>query len=124
MLRHCQAAFTVSTVRMPLEAHLRSRQVARVTYGAIIGLALIVALQAHPPGAGTMVGLVVATGVAVGLAEVYSEVIGLEVTERHRVRRDQVARMAEEATAVGFGAAFPAVFFVLAAIHLIDLHLA
>jgi hypothetical protein len=31
--------------------HLRSRQVSRVIYGAIIGLALVVALEAHPPRA-------------------------------------------------------------------------
>ncbi len=113
-------AANLAAVRSRLEAHLGSRQVARVTYGAIIGLALIVALQAHPPGPGTVAGLILATGIAVGFADVYSEVIGVEVSEHHRVRRDQVAQMAQEASAVGFGVGFPALFFVLAAVHLLE----
>jgi hypothetical protein len=39
-------------VRTSVEAHLGSRQVSRVVYGSIIGVALIVALQSHPPSAG------------------------------------------------------------------------
>ena len=31
--------------------HLDGRQVSRVVYGSIIGLALVVGLEAHPPGA-------------------------------------------------------------------------
>lgn len=104
-----------------IQAHLGSRQVARVTYGAIIGLALIVAVERHPPGAGTMVVWLLGTAVAVGLAEVYSEVVGIETRERHRVTRNQVAPLLEDALGVAFGVAFPALFFVLAALHVIGL---
>ena len=37
-------------MRASLEAHLGSKQVTRVVYGSIIGLALIVAIENHPPG--------------------------------------------------------------------------
>jgi uncharacterized membrane protein len=39
-----------SDLRQAIAAHLGSRQVARVIYGAIIGLALLVVLEQHPPG--------------------------------------------------------------------------
>ena len=45
-------------LRLALVSHLESTHVGRVVYGAIIGLALVVALQAHPPGAGTVVALI------------------------------------------------------------------
>jgi hypothetical protein len=105
-------------MRATLEAHLGSQQVARVVYGSIIGLALVVALGAHPPGPVVMVGLQLGTAVAVGLAEVYSEVVGAETSQRHLVTRKQVGRMLQEAGAVAFGIAFPAVFFLLAALGL------
>jgi len=98
-----------------IRAHLGSRQVARVVYGAIIGLALIVALEKHPPAAGTMIASLMGTAVAVGLAELYAEVVGIETSERHRVRRDQVGELIDDSLAVAFGVAFPGVFFLLAA---------
>lgn len=120
MVRTGGAGSTMPGMRSSLAAHLESRQVARVTYGAIIGLALIVALQGHPPGAGAMVGWLLATGVAVGLAEVYSEVVGAEITERHSVTGVQLKPMIGAAAAVAFGTSFPAVFFLVAAAHVIE----
>lgn len=104
-----------------LEAHLGSHQVARVVYGSIIGLALVVVVEANPPQTRVVIGLFLGTAVAVGLAEVYSDVIGIETRERHRVRRDQVAGMLDDALAVAFGVAFPDVFFVLVAVGVLDL---
>ena len=57
----------------------------------------------------------ISTGVAVGLAELYAEVVGTETRIRHRIDRAHLATMADDALAVAFGVAFPAVFFVLAA---------
>ena len=96
--------------------HLGSRDVARVVYGAIVGLALVLALEKHPPGAGTTAGLIVATAVAVGLAEAYAEFVGAEARTRRMLTRAEVRRLAGDAAAVVGGAGFPAVFFVLAAL--------
>lgn len=111
-------------VRRAIEAHLGSRDVARVIYGSIIGLALVVALDAHPPTATKMISILVGTAIAVGLAEVYSEFVGTEARTRHRVTRAQLRALLAEAGAVVFGAAFPAVFFVLAAAGVLDLDVA
>jgi hypothetical protein len=107
-------------MRARLEAHLGSRQVAKVVYGSIIGLALVVALDKHPPEAWVMAVWLLGTALAVGLAEVYSEVVGAETSTRQPVTRPQVGHMVEEAAAVGFGVAFPAVFFLLAALGLMQ----
>jgi hypothetical protein len=103
-----------------IEAHLASRQVSRVIYGAIIGLALIVALEEHPPSSGVVVGTLLGTAVAVGLAELYSDFLGTETRTRRHVRDVEVREMARDVAALAFGIAFPVVFFVLAAAHAID----
>jgi hypothetical protein len=108
-------------VRATLEAHLGSRQVARVVYGSILGLTLVVSLEGHPPTAGVMSAWLVLTAVAVALAELYSEVVGTETRERHRVTRHDLAPMLEDAGAVALGVVFPAVFFLLAVAHVIAL---
>lgn len=108
-------------LRAAVEAHLGSPQVTRVVYGSIIGLALIVGLERHPPSAGVVVGSLLATALAVGLAELYSEIVGAETRERHRVARVQLRHFAVDALAVGFGIAFPCVFFVLAGVGLFEL---
>jgi hypothetical protein len=108
-------------VRTAVEAHLGSRQVARVVYGAIIGLTLIVAVEDHPPGAAVLAAWLVLTGVTVALAEVYSEVVGIETSERHRVTRHQFAHLLGQGWAVTLGVAFPAVFFLLAWVDLLEL---
>jgi hypothetical protein len=108
-------------VRETLEAHLSSRQVSRIVYGAIVGLTLIVAVRRHPPTAGVMAAWLLVSAATVALAELYSDVVGAETRERHRVTRGQVAHMLESAGAVAFGVGFPAVFFLLAVVHVIEL---
>jgi hypothetical protein len=102
-------------VREAIRAHLDSPQVARVVYGSIIGLALVVALEAHPPSAGFVIGALLATAMAVALAELYSEAIGGEMRAHRRLERAEMRDMAVDAGAVAFGVGFPAVFFLLAA---------
>ncbi len=107
-------------MREAIRAHLGSSQVARVIYGSIIGLALVAALEAHPPSAGVMIGTLLATAVAVALAELFSDVLGTETRSRRRIAREQVREVAADSAAVAFGIAFPAVFFVLAAAGAIE----
>lgn len=84
----------------------RARLQSRIVYGAIVGLAIVVALQAHPPAPSVTAATLVATGLAVALAELYSELVTVRETSRESVR---------EAIAVGLGAMFPAVYFMLEA---------
>lgn len=107
-------------MRRAIEAHLGTRQVARVIYGAIIGIALVAALEAHPPSPGVMIGSLLATALAVALAELYAEVIGAETQQRRRIRRAELTHGLHDAAAVAFGIAFPAVFFLLAAVGVLD----
>ena len=98
-----------------IAAHLRSRQVSRVIYGSIIGLALVVALQAHPPPNGAVIATLVGTAIAVALAELYSELVGFETVRRRKASRRELRDLYGDMAAVSFGIAFPSVFFVLAA---------
>jgi hypothetical protein len=107
-------------VAAAVRAHLGTGQVARVIYGSIIGLALILALEQHPPGPGSVIGSLLATALAVGLAEVYSEALGAEVRLRRRITRAELEPLLDDLLAVSFGIAFPAVFFVLAAAGAIE----
>jgi VIT1/CCC1 family predicted Fe2+/Mn2+ transporter len=112
----------VATVdlRRAVYSHLGSRQVARVIYGAIIGLALLVALERHPPGPGVVAGSLLATALAVALAEIYSEIVGTETRLRRRLAHDEMAHLAADALAVAFGIGFPVVFFVAAAAGVLE----
>jgi hypothetical protein len=109
------------SIRQAIEAHLGSRQVSRVIYGSIIGLALVVVLEAHPPSTGAIVASLLVTALAVGLAEFYSEIVGTETRTRRRVERTEILHMLDDALAVAFGVAFPSVFFVVAALGAIEL---
>jgi hypothetical protein len=114
-------ASATRSLRTAVEDHLGSHDVSRVIYGSIVGLALVVALEHHPPGAGATAAAVVGAAVAVGLAEVYSDAVGEEARLRRRVTLAQLRTFAGDAGAVTFGAAFPAAFFVLAGLGAIEL---
>src|SRR3954470_21751689 len=113
-----------SRLRRVIAAHLGSRDVAHVIYGSVIGLALVVALSAHPPSAAQATAAILGTAVAVGLAEAYSQLIGGEARTQRPIRPRHLRVAATEAGAVIFGAGFPAVFFALSAIGAMDLDLA
>ena len=98
-----------------IEAHLGSEQVSRVIYGAIIGLALVVSLEKHPPAAGVVVASICGTALAVALAELYSDIVGAETRTHRRVGRAGRRSFVKTAAAVAFGISFPAVFFILSA---------
>jgi hypothetical protein len=85
---------------------------------------VVVALQVHPPAAAQAAGIVFGTGVAIGLADLYAEIIGTETRRRRPVERRELREMLRQAGAATFGAAFPAIFFVLAAVGAFDMQLA
>jgi len=111
-------------VRAAIDSHLGSEQVGRVIYGAIIGMAVIVVLEDHPPPPAKDIGLLLATALAVGLAELYSEIVGAETRTRRRVAREQVHEILDDVMAVAFGIGFPSVFFLLALVGLIEVETA
>jgi hypothetical protein len=101
--------------------HLSSDQVARVIYGAIVGLALVVALEPHPPPAATVGAILVTTAIAVALAELYSDVVGTRIRIRGPLGKERRREAGGEVVAVAAGTAFPVVFFILAAADAIEL---
>jgi hypothetical protein len=107
-------------LRRFLAAHLESRQVSRVVYGSIIGLALVVVLEAHPPQAGAVIASLVGTAIAVALAELYSELVGFETARGRKANREEVRQLGGDVAAVAFGIAFPVVFFVAAVAGLLE----
>lgn len=107
-------------MRRAIEAHLASLQVPRVIYGAIIGLALVVALEHHPPPPVAVAASLLGTALAVGLAELYSEMMGAETRHRRGVTREQIREIVSDAIAVALGIGFPAVYFALAAAGAMD----
>ncbi|HEY1284494.1 MAG TPA: hypothetical protein VGF04_00255 [Solirubrobacterales bacterium] len=96
-----------------IAAHLSSRGVSRVIYGAIIGLALVVALQAHPPPPGAVIASLLGTAIAVSLAEIFSELVGFETRRRRHAERAEVRAVLADSAAVAIGIGFPAVYFLL-----------
>ena len=66
------------------------------------------------PQPAEMAGTLLATALAVGLAELYSEILGTEVRTRQGVARARVGEAARNAGAVAFGISVPSVFFLLA----------
>jgi hypothetical protein len=84
----------------------------------------VVALELHPPQPGKAIAVIAGAAVAVGLADLYAELVSIEARTRHPLRRDQVRAAALDAGAITFGAGFPALFFLLAAAGAIDRDLA
>ena len=107
-------------LRASLASHLRSGQVSRVVYGSIIGLALVLTLERHPPGVGTVIGSLVASAVAVALAELYSEWVGGRARAGMGGETEPLRTVVADTVAVGFGVAFPSVFFLASAVTPID----
>lgn len=103
-----------------LVAHLGSRQVARTVYGSIIGLALVLTLEAHAADGPTVIGSLLASAVAVALAELYSEIIGARARASVGASAEPVGEVVADVGAVVFGIVFPSVFFLLAVLGVVS----
>jgi len=113
-----------TTVGRAVLAHLSSHDVVKVVYGAIVGLAVVVGLESHAGTPTQTAATVIATAIAMAVAEAYSEFVGIEARERRHVAGREIPTLAANAGAVAIGAGFPAVFFILAALHAMELETA
>src|SRR3954447_8546579 len=96
-----------AALRASLESHLGSRDVSRVLYGTIVGLALVLALEGDAShAAGQKAGFIFVTAVVIGLAELFSEAISQEARTRTRLGRTHFGPLARDAAAVVVGAGF------------------
>jgi hypothetical protein len=95
--------------------------VSRVVYGSIIGLALVVALETHPPAPVAVIASLLGTAIAVALAELYSELVGFETMRHRKAEATELRGLSADIAAVGLGISFPAVFFLLAATGTLEL---
>jgi hypothetical protein len=86
-----------------------------------VGLALVVALEPHPPAAATVAVFLVTTAIAVALAELYSDAVGERIRLRGPLGKAGRREAAANVVAVAAGTAFPAVFFLLSALSVIEL---
>ena len=111
-------------VRASIASHLESRDVARVLYGTILGLALVLALESSSHTPAENATFIVVAAIAIGLAELFSEVISLEARSHRRVNRHDAWPLTRDALAVVIGAGFPAIYFVLAGAGVMTLHTA
>ena len=107
-------------------AHGRSdgHLAARGIYGAIVVLALLLAIKAHPPGPWVAAAMVAVSVFAVLAAEVYAELLGLEIDLGRVATRDERRAKLHELGPITLSAEAPVLVLVLSGLGLIDEDLA
>jgi hypothetical protein len=100
--------------------HSEGHYAARSVYGAILVLALLLALQKHPPGPYNAAVLVAATLVAVLAAEAYADLLGLEIDLGRPVTRGERRAKLRELGVVTVAAEGPVAVFLLAGLGVIE----
>jgi hypothetical protein len=103
----------------------RRRQVkghyaARSIYGSIVVLALLLALDSHPPSPLRAAGLVAGTVLAVLAAEAYAENLGAELDLGRRLTREERVQRFHELGAMTVSAEAPVAILLLAAVGVLD----
>jgi len=98
------------------DGHLAARGV----YGAIVVLALLLAMQDHPPGPWESAALVAVSVVAVLAAELYAELLGLELDLRRAATRAERRAKLHELGPITLSAEAPVLVLVLAGLGLIE----
>lgn len=71
-----------------------------------------------------IVATLLGTAIAVALAELYSEAVGVETSARRRITRAEVGDVGVDIAAVATGIAFPSIFFILAAAGVMEIETA
>ena len=104
----------------PARGHRDGHLAARGVYGAIVVLALLLAMKDHPPGPWAAALLVTVSVLAVLAAELYAELLGLEIDlGRAATRAEQRAKL-HELGPITLSAEAPVAVLVLAGLGLID----
>jgi hypothetical protein len=98
------------------DGHLAARGV----YGAVVVLALLLAMQDHPPGPWVSAALVAVSVLAVLAAELYAELLGLEVDMRRLSTPDERRAKLHELGPITLSAEAPVLVLVLAGLGLLD----
>ena len=96
----------------------------KVIYGVIIALAIVITLEAHPPGALEAEATLLLGAFAVAFAEFYSDVLQTRITERRRVSREEMNRIGRHIGAVLIGSLLPLPVFMLVSLGVLSIEAA
>ncbi len=100
---------------------LTAPRASHAVYGSIIVLAVITGLDEASATSRECLVAVVGLAIAVGLSQIYSDMIAATFHEQRTLRRDEWLEISAN-VAFGFGAALlPAIFFVLASVGVLSL---
>lgn len=100
--------------------HTDGHFAARSVYGGILVLAVLLALQAHPPGPYRSALLVAGTILAVLAAEAYADLLGLEIDRGRPASRAERNAKLRELGVVTVAAEGPILIFLLSGVGVID----
>ena len=111
-------------MREKIRESLDGHRVAKIIYGSIIILVVLLAMEDHPPSPMAAIGTVLFTGLGVALAELYSDFIGTRIRERRLLTWAERTQMTRNVGAVLIGALLPLPFFIFAWLGIMRLEIA
>lgn len=100
--------------------HTEGHYAARSVYGSVLVLALLLALQKHPPSPYNAALLVAGTLIAVLAAEVYADLLGLEIDLGRPATPEERRAKFRELGVMTVAAEGPVAVFLLAGLDVID----
>lgn len=96
------------------EHRLKRFNVAKVIYGTIIILVVILAMEDHPPSPAGVVGTILFSAFGVALAELYSDFIGTRIREQRALTLSERMHVLRHTSTVLIGGLVPLPYFILA----------
>lgn len=98
---------------------LDGHRAAKIVYGIIIVLVVIITLEDHPPAPLNATLSILGAAFAVALAEFYSDMVGQRIHKRDHLSWTERREVATSVGAVVIGALIPLPFFLIAGLGLI-----